>query len=368
MTGEKFFYLIAFIISCSAQTCPIYTTKQLTSPLCIEYDSGIYSVSPCDPKSATPYCPPLTYNPATGTITSECTAAPTPPSTTGTLYPGEKYNTATDCFSGITNKGYCKGNGLGGSCSNHAFFSANVDCDAGYYCNYAVTPSVCAPLIPPFAQCETGECTYGHGCYNGICLPYRIIENGEAVISSYCLGNTSPFCEDGQCYVFPNTTAVCISDLKSSQSIPTECTSSSGCQSKVSKEIGIPIFSACNCGYNPNGLSYCSTFLGEGYTEKFRKLLEKWDDNKNMKHCNIDIAYSYKCVSSYTSKKTSAEFLFYGYMSSSQISLTDALPEVQTIYLQDYLTDLKIYESSTHKSSSFARILGISIMIISIFI
>ena len=87
MTVEKFYYLHVFIIFCSAQTCPIYTTKQLTSPLFIKYDSGVYSVSPYNPKFATPYCLLLAYNPAKGTIISEYTVAPPPLSITETLYP-----------------------------------------------------------------------------------------------------------------------------------------------------------------------------------------------------------------------------------------------------------------------------------------
>ena len=77
------------------------------------------------------------------------------------------------------------------------------------------------------------------------------------------------------------------------------CTSNSGCLSKTDEVLGFPVQGTCECGYNPFGTSYCNTFAGEGYGNKFLKLLEDWENNDDIQNCNIDIAYTYTCINDY---------------------------------------------------------------------
>ena len=294
MSGEKIIFLGLVISLTLSQNCPKYVCSNEVSESCVIFTDNTYTVSSCDP--STPYCPPLVAN-SPGNIVSTCTTANSYPSQ---KYPGEICSSSSECYSNTCYKGVCQGKSFGDVCNSPFGYSDNVDCGPGLFCDFSQTPSTCGYLKHQYSGCEIDtECQYGLGCYSGICLKYRSISKGDQIISLYCVNFQSSFCEYEQCYSFNNGTAVCIGLLESVAEAPTMCTSNSGCLSKTDEVLGFPVQGTCECGYNPFGTSYCNTFAGEGYGNKFLKLLEDWENNDDIQNCNIDIAYTYTCINDY---------------------------------------------------------------------
>lgn len=346
MSGEKVFFL--FIISLAySQSCPKYSCSN-SNAYCLEYTSNQGIVSPCSTA-------PNTYCPFTIGANQSCTV---PPSHPQLLLPGLSCSSNSDCLSKTCYKGYCAGKSKSQTCQLHADYSTNADCSPGLYCNITKTPSICLPLKEQYEPCTNDyECLYGRGCYSGICLEYGKIDNGDEIYAGYCMFGSSPFCEDEQCYIFPDGSARCIEVLETNGKANAFCTDSYGCQSKFSKRVGGVVLGECQCGLNAEGTAYCSNFLGDGYTKKYFEFLQKWGEGNEIEKCNIDVAFSPSCIKSRGGKSKYNEFVYYQFMSKYQAVVKDGLKCALSVLVPTFNFKLETL-SSEQVSISFGLALS----------
>lgn len=312
MSGEKLYILALLLAFAAGQSCPIYTCAQRTD-YCIYYPPGTNTVQVSNCTTPGTYCP---MPPSGANVT--CTTR-----TNNTLpkYPGEKCKSSTECLSNNCYKGYCKGAQPGEYCLISSTYLRNGACDPGLYCDLTQVPAICVPLKEDYEPCTSdNQCQYGTGCYmcdtctTGICLEYGKLDSGTELYGGNCQNSYSKYCEDGQCFKFSNGTAICIDDVENRNSLNSMCTTNIACQSTFSVEAQRYITGTCQCTWNSVGTKYCSTFPGEGYFEKFLEFFDDWDDSENAEKCNIDIAYTDKCIKSHGSTKDLTKYYLYTYM------------------------------------------------------
>lgn len=327
MSGDKFVLCIILISTCYALTCPKFICGTMSSSGdCIEYDpsSQIYTLEPCSQNN-------LTYCPATFQANSACQA----PKPVNLGYPGQSCKNSEDCFSENCEKGYCVGVSEKESCSQPKLYSADVFCNPGLYCD--TENLLCESLGLKGDACENDyQCTYGTGCLDGICYPLGGLFVGQQISPYYCLNYYSKFCEDLQCYIFANNTAVCTSVFTSFSSIPISCEDNNGCVSVPNYVLGASAIGTCTCSYNAEGTSFCPLFLGDAFATKYEKILRKWEQSEFISNCNIDIVYSPQCVSSYWKKSLTAQFYYYQFMAYNFIQMIGSSDCVQDIYFSSY--------------------------------
>ncbi len=191
-------------------------------------------------------------------VTGKCTKKPH--NIVGVRYPGEECNFDTDCFSpdksryteslvGTCLYGVCRGYNETESCQETAW------CWKGLYCdNSNMTSPTCAKLKSSGSECKkSNECQNNLLCFEGKCESVWYSQSVGKNVSA--IGDSAPehYCKFGKSYNgicdYLNTT-----DAVDSQSGLVKCevgqlcnyTSTSGASTKM-----------CECGYNPDGLSYC---------------------------------------------------------------------------------------------------------------
>ena len=148
------------------------------------------------------------------------------------------------------------------------FCKSSSECDVGLYCksvNYVFT---CQPLLQAYQNgCGSDyDCENYCGCVYtalgppGTCIPYFSLAIGQPVHCS----NTgiSYLCQSGACFPSNNNIiGLCTYAPVSTSPIPASCTSSSSCTGQNSLQQTFQ--GTCTCGYNNNGASYCSVFVGD---------------------------------------------------------------------------------------------------------
>jgi hypothetical protein len=161
-------------------------------------------------------------------------------------------------------------------------------------------------------------------------MPFNKFDDGTEIYPQYCYTNSkssagiSSFCDNDQCYIYPNGTAKCIGTLESNGKINAFCTDNTGCQSKFSKDTHSIVLGNCLCGFNPTGAMHCDNFADDGYTDKYINFLNSWGESDDIQKCNVDIAYSADCIYSQGSKSMYSSFLYYQWMSEYQYALPGA--------------------------------------------
>jgi len=225
-----------------------------------------------------------------------------------------------------------------------------------------MTPSICLPLKEQYEPCSNDyDCLYGKGCYSGICIEYGKIDNGDEIYADYCINGASPFCEDEQCFIFSNGVAKCIEVLETSGKTNAFCSDNLGCQSKYNKRVGGVVVGKCQCGINELGTSYCSNFLGDGYTKSFVKFLQSCGEGSNIQKCNIDVSFSSACIRSRGGKSQYNEFIFLQFMSQYQAIVHNGLScALKVLAPTFYTSDEQLF--SLLSSTSFASILSVSLV------
>ena len=359
MLGEKIIIFTLLIVSSYSLTCPTYTCGNLASTgNCVEYNSTTqqYVLDPCS-KYPNLYCQPTYQQNSTCTTISSTLS-----------YPGEACKNNANCQSGTCSKsGYCVGFDADHPCENIALYGRNVQCNPGLYCDSSVVPAVCKNLAAVFEPCsEDDQCTYGSGCYNNACLDFSRILPGEPLLSDYCYsGYTSPYCSSGQCYQFANGTTICANAFSSALKFPVSCNDNTRCISKVDPLTHASISGTCVCAYTNIASSYCTPFLGDGYTLKYQTVLREWDRSIYISKCNIDIIYTPGCVLTYWSKVKIAEFLYYGVLgqNNAEVQMINIQQCATSIYYNSYDAAKSIYDKAFEKKS-LSIILSISGLII----
>jgi hypothetical protein len=274
---------------------------------CVAYISSndTYLLKPCNATSAATFCDPES------TTNVTCTLAP-PPLVSDNLFPGEICKTGDDCFyiKTCNADNRCAGLPVGATCIRHGV------CNPGLRCDY--NTNTCKQQIDTNDKgCQTDQdCNNGAGCNitttGGVCIPYFSVDVGEVVSNCDEHYEISDFCETGWCLKtgFFSDTGLCITAPVSLNVPPHVCTTDSDCTGTT----GQSTFSgSCQCGYNPEGAAYCSTFPGDPPGLAYIDALKYFITSGALEVCNTDRRFSEDCwkVSNGTSYYTMVAALQY---------------------------------------------------------
>ena len=284
-------------------------------------------------------------------------------------YPGDACKKSEECQSNSCIGGKCIGFDVGQKCNFVAYYTYNVQCNPGLFCNFTNSPSICANLRSPGDfSLDTDTCAPGSGYYKieGICREYSSIPTGK-IVQSCSSTNFNQFCSSNQCYTFANGTSICINAFKNVVKYPFSCDENFECISNVDKIAHASIYGTCTCGYASTGNSYCSSFLGDGYRAKYIAILKEWDSSEYIQECHVDAVYTYQCLNTYWTKAKTAEFLYYSLLGQFdiEIKMVEIEPCATAIYVNKYATYKELYHDA-FKKKSFGALFGISALIISI--
>ncbi|OMJ91427.1 hypothetical protein SteCoe_6007 [Stentor coeruleus] len=261
-------------------TCITFTEK-----------NNSYAINPCS-SSSQPFCD-ITQSEANKWTNVTCQASPPKP----IGYPGDYCLNLTFCISGICTNNTCQGVSQGNTCTSSS------SCNVGLYCvsmNYEFT---CQPLIPVYQHgCGSDyDCANGSGCrYTGItppgppgmCTPYFSLAINSTVP---CPSNGISFlCQTGACYSSGSGMyGYCTKAPVSSGKLPVQCTLNGQCTGTNSYK---QTFSGtCTCGFNNNGTSYCTPFLGDAPGVAYLKNLKTIFASSAINQCQTTRRFSQDC-------------------------------------------------------------------------
>lgn len=312
-------------------SCPSWSCSNLNNTECLVYEEGSNSVylNTCGSGLQmygfvglnSSYCD-------TGSFSSNMYAnvsCEAPPATSG-LYPGSACVTNSSCLSANCTGGVCQGAAQNGACNT------TNDCNLGLRCNAL---KVCSSLLNEGASgCFNDyDCSLSSGCNlakgsPGFCTPYLSLKSGDAVTCASTNG-FSNLCESGACFVTNQLTNVgtCTSAPKLSSTFPKICTSNTDCVGKNSD--GKTFTSACKCGYNYFGHSYCEAFPGDAPWEIFLSIYKKITQTNSVTTCHSSNRYSGDCMDALAgtmnlNTKDAPSVLYYNATSYSDFLLNDA--------------------------------------------
>ena len=283
VAGVMGFRLEPHVSAAQNQTCGKYACPpqgfNMTQGTCGQLVNGTYYLAACSPLNTT-FC---------NTTTLKCQANPA--AVVLPSWPGEPCSTQQTCMYGTCQLNKCKGMFAGAPCS------LNDQCDPGLHCN---STGLCSPqLLVGSIGCQSEyDCVNGADCNatlptNGTCLAYASVPNGSWVTD--CGNGFSRLCKSGACQqkLLFTKTGVCIDAAKSIAPTPQACSKDNDCVGTNTLNYFI---STCNCGYNANGYSYCSPFLGDApgvaYIAQWIKALASSQGT-----CNTARRYSFACLS-----------------------------------------------------------------------
>jgi len=274
--------------SCSRYMCAP-AGMNLAPNACVHYEDSTYYLQSCSNRTdSLTYCSPT---PAENGYDSFCQAPPI--AREGLAWPGEKCTTNSTCITNYCSEanGLCVGAGLGGSCES------NAECGAGLFC----TGSQCTQQRALGQTCTTDfDCANSLGCnktslFYGVCLQYFSVPVGGRI--SDCNGNsTSYLCTSGTCLQQSfNGAGICIKPITSTSQIPQYCQSDQTC---VGTSTGQSFQSACQCGINPTGASYCQPFLGDQAGRNWLYYLTQLAYLNATQQCNTNRRFNSACINS----------------------------------------------------------------------
>lgn len=268
-----------------AKKCYKYQCKgsdiKMNKNQCVKYSKGTYHIQPCEGEKV---CPPMNrpvYNPR-NCVKQENNFRKS--------FPGEPCDSNRDCIEDtLCQSKQCTGDGcvtdsdkddkddkddqddqtekycLGGIAG--AECETSSECHPGFYCHNSgqlCESSVCAAQKAVGEACEsTFECVNSAGCYNSTCTAFFTVKTGVEIEPEDCdIKGRAPLCETYSCQAQSETnTTVCITAPTSvSQTFPLQCTASANCQGSNTVQN---VQSACRCGFNNAGASYCDLFTGD---------------------------------------------------------------------------------------------------------
>lgn len=238
----------------SSSTCPKYSCapssikKPFSNSCVMEYSSTQYYLWQCPEESTANYC---------NTTSFSCQV---PPETTKISYVGEPCTVSSDCYLSSCLKGTCRGTAQNKTCVSHE------QCDIGLRCNSG--NFTCQPQIPvgkegcrSYLDCVNwATCNLTYSSQRGVCIDYSSLPIGSYVTD--CVGSFSYMCASGYCikkYTFAST-GICATAPVSNSTMPKICSSNTDCPGNSN---GMPVTSACVCGYNKYGNKYCNPFIGD---------------------------------------------------------------------------------------------------------
>ena len=255
----------------------------LSSSTCVFYNasSNSYLSGACDDHYSK-YCQ-LQY-----AANSTCTLMPEPEPLTS--WPGEACLNDTSCLSGNCLGGVCYGVGFNETCEN------DYDCSPGLFCNN----TVCEFLSNLKETCASDyDCLNNAGCNFGLCTPYLSLGDGTAV--DMCNDFANLLCQSTLCLTDSGTgKSYCLGTMTSKAALPASCTNSLTCVSNTDPKWtgtnpGV-LYSACTCGYNPTGMSYCAAFPGDPVGVTYMTSLKAWINSPSIHLCNTHRRFNQECM------------------------------------------------------------------------
>jgi hypothetical protein len=235
--------------SCPAYSCAPSSVKKPFTNTCIsESSSSQYYLWECPTDSTANYC---------NTTSGTCEVQTLDKSLS---YVGEPCTATSDCYMSSCLNSVCTGSGLNSSCSAHEQCGLGLRCSSSNY--------TCQPQIPVGGSgCNTyldcvnwATCNLTYSSDKGVCIEYYSQNIGTVVTD--CVGGYSYMCGTAYCnkkYFF-GYTGVCAASPVSYGASPKVCKSDKDCVGHVG---GNNVTSDCICGYNSNGNSYCTPFIGD---------------------------------------------------------------------------------------------------------
>jgi len=208
-------------------------------------------------------------------------------------WPGEACLNDTSCLAGNCLGGVCYGQGFNETCWN------DFDCSPGLFCNNTVCIFALSTNDPIDVCTSDFDCLNNAGCDNNICVPYMSLEAGTAVQT--CSDFTNLLCQSTLCLTDSKSGAsFCLDALTAKASGVVTCSSSQTCVSQTDAswkgtQPGV-LYSACTCGYNPTGTSYCAPFPGDLAGQAYLTSLKAWVTSRAILRCNTRRRFNQECM------------------------------------------------------------------------
>lgn len=180
----------------------------------------------------------------------------------GSAYPGEACTTDAQCKSNNCGLNQCVGISRGeGPCT------ATSDCNPGLHCAVDTT---CQPLLNlGFACVQTSDCVLGAYCEKNLCVEMLSLENGAKLDECDQSTDVNLKCRSGSCLnvggLF-STDYECAEAPVSINNNPYPCATDGVCSGLQGTST---VVGKCECGYNPQGQSYCNGHAGDPDAQKF---------------------------------------------------------------------------------------------------
>jgi hypothetical protein len=285
--NSQFFNITPANFGCQLYSCANQTFTQNT---CITFyeSNNNFLINPCNSTSQYSYCDyTKSNNNKWRNIT--CGVVPNPP----VKYPGDTCANSSECILGNCSNGFCAGISLGNACTSSDL------CDVGLYCksvNYIFT---CQPLIAAYQSgCGSDyDCVPNSGCnYNsagppGVCVPYYSLSlNSEVPCSA---SNLNMLCSTATCYYTGGYTGTCALPPKSSSPLPVSCTLNGQCSG--TNQNGQSFQGTCTCGYNNQGSSYCTPFIGDSPGQSYTSITSAYLKSPFILNCQTTRRFSEDC-------------------------------------------------------------------------
>lgn len=341
---------------CATYQCASATTPPavLSSATCVYYNvsSNSYLSGSCKDHYLK-YCD-LQY-----AANSTCTLPPTPEPLQS--WPGEACLNDTSCLSGNCLGGVCYGAGFNETCGD------DFECSPGLFCNNTVCEFALSTNNPLEICTSDFDCLNNAGCNNGLCVPYLSIAAGSAVQT--CSDFTNLLCQSTLCLTDSKTGAsYCLGILAAKASGVVPCSSSQTCASLTDStwkgtNPGV-LYSACTCGYNPTGASYCAPFPGDPTGQAYLTSLKQWVSSTAILMCNTRRRFNAECMQLHWDSVLFNGFTYSELKYNYYPALQGMDSCTQANFLQDYFQAFARVSNTTEPSGAGIVTLGVLVWLV----
>jgi hypothetical protein len=276
-----------FDFNLQARRCLKYQCKgesvKMNKKQCVKFQKGTFHIRPCEGDKVCPAMQRPSFTPR-NCVSEEHHF-------NKKAFPGESCDSNKDCFEearcnnklnydkdgkddkddkdkddqddqdDVVGDKHCYGKVLGDECESSS------ECNPGLYCainDLMCGDGTCAAQKALGESCESSfDCINSAGCFNSNCTALFTVKSGEEINLEDCdAKGRAPLCESYSCILQKDTqTAVCIDAPHTfSETLPVQCQTSADCLGTNNVQN---VTSACTCGFNALGASYCDLLPGD---------------------------------------------------------------------------------------------------------